>query len=70
MTPALLVFTGLPGTGKSTLSDTVAGEIAAPAFAGAACSARSPRTGSCTAWSGSARWPSTSTCAPCWRCDS
>jgi predicted kinase len=28
------VFTGLPGTGKSTLADRLAGEIGAPAFAG------------------------------------
>jgi hypothetical protein len=30
----VLVFTGLPGTGKSTLAETVATTISAPAFAG------------------------------------
>lgn len=32
--PYVVVFTGLPGTGKSTLADRLAGEIGAPAFAG------------------------------------
>lgn len=32
--PAVIVFSGLPGTGKSTLADRVAQEIGAPSFAG------------------------------------
>ncbi|MEV4169645.1 AAA family ATPase [Nonomuraea sp. NPDC049709] len=32
--PRIIVFTGLPGTGKSTLADRVAMAIGAPAFAG------------------------------------
>lgn len=30
----MIVVTGLPGTGKSTLADRLAGKIGAPAFAG------------------------------------
>jgi predicted kinase len=32
--PRVVVFTGLPGTGKSTVADLVARELGAPAFAG------------------------------------
>ena len=32
--PAVVVFTGLPGTGKSTLADATARRLGAPAFAG------------------------------------
>jgi predicted kinase len=32
--PDVVVFTGLPGTGKSTLADRLAADIGAPAFAG------------------------------------
>jgi hypothetical protein len=32
--PVVIVFTGLPGTGKSTLAEAVARRIGAPAFAG------------------------------------
>jgi predicted kinase len=32
--PSVVVFTGLPGTGKSTLAELVASRIRAPAFAG------------------------------------
>ena len=31
---SVVVFTGLPGTGKSTLADQLATEMGAPAFAG------------------------------------
>jgi predicted kinase len=34
VTPALIVVTGLPGTGKSTVAEAVARETGAPAFAG------------------------------------
>ena len=32
--PRLIAFTGLPGTGKSTLADQLAAAIGAPSFAG------------------------------------
>jgi predicted kinase len=32
--PQVVVFTGLPGTGKSTMAEQVAGDLRAPAFAG------------------------------------
>lgn len=32
--PKVIVFTGLPGTGKSTLADWTASQLGAPAFAG------------------------------------
>jgi predicted kinase len=32
--PQVIIFTGLPGTGKSTLAERVARAVRAPAFAG------------------------------------
>lgn len=34
MQPTIVLFTGLPGTGKSTLAERVARAVKAPVFAG------------------------------------